>query len=139
VAEPVDFIATSLSPKVLLARRGALFPAVLSLRDLQRLRQNPAVAPAQQRVLQRTLWGRFSFLVLNVLLMVMALPFFLRPLPTGGMKPALNAVAICLGSWASAMFALQASPEALPPAVSAWLPVAVALPTAAILLTRVRT
>ena len=138
-AEPVDAIPSRLSPKVLLARRGALFPAVLSVRDLQRLRGNPAVVPAQRAVLKRTLWGRFSLVALNVLLLLMTLPYFLRPLPAGGIRPALQAVAVALGAWGGGMLTLQASPAALPPAVSAWLPVAVALPLAAWGLTRVRT
>ena len=136
--EAVDHLESPLSPKVLLARRGALLPAVLSLRDLQALQDNPAIDRERRRVLQRTLWARFSLAVLNVLLLLLALPYFLTPLPPGGMKPALQAAAVCLGTWASGILTLQVSPAALPPAVSAWLPVVLTLPVAAAMLTRIR-
>ncbi len=135
----VDEIATQLSPTALLARRASILPSVLSLRQLQTLSANQAVDTAQRLTITRTVWGRFSLMVLNVLLLVMALPFFLRRVPGDALKSAVTAAGLCLGAWGGGVMTLQASPQTLPPVVSAWLPVVIYLPVAAWLLTRVKT
>jgi lipopolysaccharide export LptBFGC system permease protein LptF len=134
-----EILQTKLTPAVLLARRATLFPAVLSLRELQTLQSNDAVDAKQRGVITRTIWGRFSLLVLNVLLLVMALPFFLRRLPGNPLMPSAQAAGLCVGAWAGGLIMLQASPEAVSPVVSAWLPVVIYLPISAILVTSIKT
>ncbi len=136
---PVDAIETTLSPMALLAQQTSVLPAVLSLRQLRALGQNPALDASQRGTHTRTVWGRFSLLVLNVLLLVMALPYFLRRVPGDVLKASVMAAGLCLGAWAGGVMTLQASPEQLPPVVSAWLPVVLYLPVAAWMLTRIRT
>ncbi len=135
----VEAIPTALSPTALLARQATILPSVLSLRDLQTLASNPTIDPERQRLITRTVQGRFSLMVLNVLLLVMALPYFLRRVPGDALKSAMLAAGLCIGAWGGGLLTLQASPQTLPPVVSAWLPVALYLPVAAWMLTRIKT
>ncbi|MEM7577937.1 MAG: LptF/LptG family permease [Planctomycetota bacterium] len=135
----VDRIPSQLSPTALLLRQATISPSVFSLRQLQDSASNPTIDPDQRRLITRTVQGRFSLLVLNVLLLVMALPYFLRRVPGDALKSAVMASGLCLGAWGGGLLTLQASPQTLPPVVSAWLPVALYLPVAAWMLTRIKT
>ncbi|MEM8782030.1 MAG: LptF/LptG family permease [Planctomycetota bacterium] len=135
----VESVSTQLSPTALLARQATILPSVLSLRQLQDLASNPTIESSQQSLITRTVQGRFSLMVLNVLLLVLALPYFLKRVPGDALRSAIMASGLCLGAWGGGVLTLQASPQTLPPVVSAWLPVAVNLPLAAWMLTRIRT
>ncbi|MEM1097842.1 MAG: LptF/LptG family permease [Planctomycetota bacterium] len=135
----VESVPSQMSPTVLLARRASLLRSVLPIRELQSLANNPTIEPDLQLLYTRTVQGRFSLMVLNVLLLVMALPYFLRRVPGDALKSAMVASGLCLGAWGGGLLTLQASPQTLPPVVSAWLPVALYLPVAAWMLTRIKT
>lgn len=138
----VESYTTGLSPTVLLARRNALFASLLSIRTLEGLVDNQAVSPAQRDKVSQIISSRFSLMVLNVLVLVMGLPFFLKRLPGDALTSALKAAGLCIGAWGGGLMMLQMSPGALPiggPALVAWLPVAIYLPVAAWLLQTVKT
>ncbi len=138
----VESYATGLSPTVLLARRNALFASLLSIRTLEGLVDNQAVSPAQRDKVAQIISSRFSLMVLNVLVLVMGLPFFLKRMPGDVLASALKAAGLCIGAWGGGLMMLQLSPGALPvggPALVAWLPVAFYLPVAAWLLQTVKT
>lgn len=138
----VNSFDTGLSPTVLLARRNALFASLLSIRTLEGLSDNQAVSPAQRDKVSQIISSRFSLMVLNVLVLVMGLPFFLKRLPGDTLGSALKAAGLCIGAWGGGLMMLQMSPGALPvggPALVAWLPVAFYLPVAAWLLQTVKT
>lgn len=128
---------TDLSPTVLLARRNALFASLLSIRTLEGLASNEAVSPAQRGRVMQIISSRFSLMVLNALVLVMGLPFFLKRLPGDVMRSSLRAAALCIGAWGGGLLMLQLSPGNLPvggPVLVAWLPVVIYLPVAAWLL-----
>ncbi|MEM6458760.1 MAG: LptF/LptG family permease [Planctomycetota bacterium] len=134
---PVSAYETGLSPTVLLARRDALFASLLSIRTLEALSDNVAVSPAQRDRVRQIVSGRFSLMALNVLVLVMGLPFFLKRLPGNTLSVSLRAAAVCIGAWGCGLLLQQLAPGALPfggPALVAWLPVALYLPVAAYLL-----
>ncbi|MEM1027997.1 MAG: LptF/LptG family permease [Planctomycetota bacterium] len=138
----VGSYSTGLSPTVLLARRDALFASLLSIRTLEGLSDNEAVSPAQRDKVSQIISSRFSLMVLNVLVLVMGLPFFLKRLPGDTLMSALKAAGLCIGAWGGGLMMLQMGPGALPvggPALVAWLPVAIYLPVAAYLLQTVKT
>jgi lipopolysaccharide export LptBFGC system permease protein LptF len=123
-----------LSPTVLLARRDALYASLLSIRTLERLDDSGAVDDSQRARIRRIISSRFSLMVLNVLILVMSLPFFLKRLPGDMLVSALRAAAVCLGAWGGGLLMLQLPGGLLPlggPAVVAWLPVVIYLPIAA--------
>ena len=136
---------TDLSPTVLQARQTATFANLLSIRELQELSKNRAIDGARRDKIQQVIWSRFSLMVLNALLLVMALPFFLSRVPGNTLVSSLRAAALCIGAWGGGLVMLQVSPGTLSlgglasPAVVAWLPVAIYLPVAAWQLTRIKT
>ncbi len=132
---------TGLSPTVLLARRDAMYANLLSIRTLEDLADNPAVSPAQRTKVTQVIWSRFSLMVLNVLVLVMGLPFFLKRVPGNTLASSLRAAGLCIGAWAGGLMLLQVSPSALPAGgavLTAWLPVIIYLPVAAWLLQTIK-
>ncbi len=142
---PVAAYDTDLSPTVLQARQAALFANLLSIRELQSLSSNRAVDAARRGKIQQVIWSRFSLMVLNALLLVMALPFFLSRVPGNTLVSSLRAAALCIGAWGGGLVMLQVSPATLPlgrfasPVLLAWVPVAMYLPVAAWQLSRIKT
>lgn len=132
---PLEFYETDLSPNALLARRAAIYSRLLSTRHLRALRDDPMV-PANQ-----ILHSRISILVVNVLVLVMGLPFFLLREPASMLAQTIKASGICLGAWSGALLVLNMdlSHNILPPASAAWMPVVVYLPGSAFLMQFVKT
>ncbi len=137
--EPVEFVTTELSPTVLLSKRASNYPSFLPMSQLQAMQQNPAVDIQQRRQITQVIWSRFSLLVLNVLVLVMGLPFFLLRSPANLLLQGIKAAGICLGAWGGGLVMLQVSTEMLPPVVAAWLPVVIYLPVSAFLMLLVET
>ena len=133
----VSAYETDLSPTVLLARRNALYAGLLSIRTLEGLADNEAVDPKQRSKVTQIISSRFSLMVLNVLVLVMGLPFFLKRVPGDTLVSSLRAAGLCIGAWGGGLMMLQLSPGTIPvggPVLVAWLPVAIYLPVAAWLL-----
>jgi len=135
---PVQFVPSALSPRVLMARRATMLPKFLSIRELHQMRDNPAVDARQRGKLTLNIWSRFSIQVVNVLILVMGLPFFLLRRPKNLMGQAVKAAGICVGAWGNGLVMLAIG-GGLPPVLVAWLPVVIYLPIATILLLRVET
>lgn len=136
--EEVTWLATGLNPEVLLARRAELYVRLLSMQQLRELQANPAVEPGMRAQITQSIWSRFSLLVLNMLVLVLGLPFFLLRGPANTVGQAVKATGLCLGVWAGGLVLLQSDPGQLPPVVSAWLPVVIVLPLASWGLSRIR-
>lgn len=145
VVRGVGAYDTDLSPTVLQARQTAMFANLLSIRELQGLSENRAIDATRRGKIKQVIWSRFSLMVLNALLLVMALPFFLSRVPGNTLVASLRAAGLCIGAWGGGLVMLQVGPGSLPlgglasPAVVAWLPVAMYLPVAAWQLSRIKT
>ncbi len=138
--ESVDFFSTGLSPDVLVAtRQSELYPWFLSMPELWRMQSNEAVEADQQLVIQRIIWGRLSLLVLNVLVLVLGLAFFLQLGQRNVFVQGILALLVCGSVWGGGLGLLMAGMVGLNPVATAWLPVVVALPLSAALLQLVRT
>lgn len=137
--EPVEFFATEMSPTVLMARRASIYPRLLSLSELQTMQHNPAVEPRHRDQITRIVWSRFSMLVMNVLILVMGLSFFLQLGQQNMLMQAMKAAGVCLGAWGGGLMMLQVGGGPLNPVAAAWLPVVIYLPVSAILLQGIRT
>lgn len=135
----VSFFATELSPTVLLARRASIYPRLLSLAELQAMQSNPALDPTSRDEITRIVWSRFSLMVMNVLIMVMGLAFFLQLGQANLLVQAMKAAGICLGAWGGGLMMLQVGAGWLNPVAAAWLPVVIYLPVSAVLLQAVKT
>lgn len=136
----VEFFATGLSPQVLTVRQqSGLYEWFLTMGDLQSLQSNPAVEPSKQNEITRILWGRFSLLVVNVLVLVMGLAFFLQVGRPNLLTQAVKAAGVCLPIWGGGLLILFTGAGGLNPVATAWLPVVLYLPVSAVLLQLVRT
>lgn len=136
IESPIDVVKTDVSPQVLMARRATIYPALLSMNELGRLMNNPVADTA--RIL-RIMHGRFSLMVVNILILVLCLPFFLTRVPGNPMVQAVKATVFGLGAWITCMGILNTPTDAINPVVMAWLPVVLLLPASAILLQRIKT
>ena len=132
----VLYFETTLSPQVLIANRAEIYPSLLPLTQLRRLRQSNALDPV---LVSRIMHQRFSMLVVNMLVLIMGLPFFLSREPTDLLKQAVRASALCLGAWGSSLVVLQISTTHLNPVASAWMPVVIYLPISVWLMQRIKT
>lgn len=135
-AEPVEFFQTDLSPQVLLANEEQLYPRLLSFSDLRQLASNTAINDGPIR---RIMHGRFSLLVLNVLVLVVGLPFFLIRGPVNTLQQGVLAAATVLSAWGLGVLVPEVAAVYLNPVASAWLPVVILLPASAVGLQFVRT
>jgi lipopolysaccharide export system permease protein len=138
-AQPQYVYQSDLSPEVLVSRRASNYPRFMSIRKLQQLQHNQALAGDLRSQIVQALWSRFSLLVLNVLVLVMALPFFLRRQPGSMLAQAVKAAGVVMGIWGGGLVMLQMPSTLFSPVVAAWLPVVICLPVAAILLQLIRT
>lgn len=137
VVRDESFYPTTLSPQVLLARRAAIYPRLLSMTELLQMsyvtnNQNDA------DTLHRIMHSRFSLMGMNLLILVLALPFYLNREPVNFMVQAVKAAGVCLGAWCNGLVLMQGG-AGLNPATAAWLPVVILLPIAAIFLFRIKT
>ncbi|MEM0914838.1 MAG: LptF/LptG family permease [Planctomycetota bacterium] len=130
---------TSLTPTVLRIRQATAYPFFLPITTLQEIAADPAVGAVQAQRLVRIVWSRFSLVVLNVLVLVMGLPFFLARGPINPLMQSIKCAGVCLGAWAGGIVALQGGGEVLNPIAGAWLPVLILLPMSAWLLSSVKT
>lgn len=137
--EEVTFFPTELSPTVLLARRASIYARLFSLEELQTVQDNPAIDASSREQITRIMWSRFSLAVMNVLIMVMGMSFFLQLGQGNLLMQAVQAAGVCLGAWGGGLLLLQAGAGWLNPVASAWLPVVIYLPVSAVLLQFVKT
>ncbi|MEQ9461605.1 MAG: LptF/LptG family permease [Phycisphaeraceae bacterium] len=131
--EPVEFYETELSPTLILARRKALFKRLLSMADLQTLEQSDALHPRERASVTQIIWGRFSLLVVNVLVVAIGLPLFLLRSPANLMSQSIKAALLCIGFWGAALVTIQTA-GGLNPVALAWLPTVLGLPLATMML-----
>lgn len=136
---PIDFLPSDLGPDVLMARFGRFFPRFLSLRDLEKLRDNPAIDSDNRRRLTQIIHGRFSTLVVGILIVVIGLPFFLLREPASLLVQSTKAAALCLGAWGCALLVGELNIGGIGPVTGAWLAFIVLLPVSVGRLLQVRT
>ncbi|MCG8521014.1 MAG: LptF/LptG family permease, partial [Pseudomonadales bacterium] len=130
----IDFFKTDLSPAVLKLRQNDMYRQLMSIGNLQAMRSNPALRSQDVEGVTRIIWSRFSLIILNVLVLVIGLPYFLTRIPGNMLKQGLKAAGACVGAWAGGVIVLQAGNSYLGPASAAWLPVIINLPISAYLL-----
>ena len=135
--KPVDRYDTELSPEVLITRQAAVYIRLQSLKDLEKMRRNEALTPAQRGRVTQVMWSRFTTLVMGVLIMLMALPFFLTRVPGNLLKSSAKAAGITIGAWAGGLVLVQVG--GLNPVTAALLPVILFVPISFYLITTIKT
>lgn len=124
----LTFYATELSPTVILARQAAIYSRLLPIRQLQQMQANEAIDASQRGRVTQVIWSRFTMLIVNALVLVMALRFFLLRAPANLLWQSIKACIMCLGAWAGSLVALQMPSVWFNPVAAAWIPVILLLP-----------
>jgi len=125
---PADLLKTDLDPTVLSLRRNMLQAHMLSLRQIGELLN---AGTFDQSALRRIAVGRFSSLVIALLVLVIALPFFAMREP----RPILGQAVLCAGLGLplllTAMIFIAIPVQTVTPTVGVLMPVIALLPIAA--------
>ncbi len=133
--EPEEFYQTTLTPSVLLSRRATNYPVLLSSVQLRELSQN--LAP-EDGPIRKIMHSRFSLMVVNMLVLVIGLPFFLVTDSGNPLRDGAKAAGVCIGAWGFGLVLLQVTATQFNPVMAAWLPVVILLPASAALLQTIR-
>lgn len=119
--------ATDLSPKAITARHYRLFAQMLSSDDLGRIAAAGAIDPGQA---DRMRLGRVGSVAVNLLVLAIAVPFFLQRGPANMLHMSVLCAATCVPAIIVSAVVMAAPITGLPPAVSVALPVAALIPAA---------
>ena len=135
--DAVDLFRTELSPDVMITRQAALFVRLQSINDLQEMRTNTALTPQQRGQIAQVMWGRFTTLVMGVLILLMGLPYFLTRVPGNMLVNSAKAAALTIGAWSAGLVLMQIG--GLNPVTTALLPVALYVPISFYLVSTIKT
>jgi len=130
---------TQLSPTVLVVRRASIFVRLLSIQQLTQMINSGVVDVSKVGQISQVIWGRFSLVAFNTLLLAMTLPFFMILRPPNMLLQAVKAAGVAIFAWGIGLGMLQILPGGVNPAMWAWLPVVFALPAAIGTMSMVRT
>ncbi len=134
---PVASFSTDLSPRVLVVRRYAEFAQMLSPAQIEELIATSDAVDVND--LARIRYGRYSTVLTNMLMLIMALPFFLMRVPGPLMRRSMLCAGSALGAMLGAFIGMEVDFEALPPAASVFFPVIVLIPIALASVTFIKT
>lgn len=139
----LDKFITDLDPTVLKLRRFEGYSYNLSTSQLSELiaryQSLPEAPISRIEALERIKFGRYSMVTVNLLAVVLCLPFFLRREPCNMVVQSLYASPIALCAISSGLIGATTAVPALPPLVSVFVPVLVMIPLCVAAVTSVRT
>lgn len=136
--EPVDRISSQLDPTGLLMRRHLEFRQMLNLRQLTELVQRESTRGIDE--LNRMRFGRFSQVLINILTLLITLPFFLIREPRNLLVQSVNCSAVGLTAQIGGAVGVSIGIPFVPAAASVFcIPLLVLLPLAVWRLIKVET
>lgn len=127
-ARPADRVGTDLSPTMLTMRRYGQVAGMLSLGQINEMLAWPDSRDAAS--LRRSSVSRFAVVLLNVLVLMIGLPFFLDRLPGGLFLKAIVCAGVVLPVYFTAAGIMLVPIPGLSPLLGSALPVLVLLPIA---------
>jgi lipopolysaccharide export system permease protein len=133
----LDFYATDISPQVLIVRRFAQFTAMLSIEQIREMLRTPGVTDSA--ALRRHLYSRFSSVLVNLLVMLIALPSFLLREPANLLFQSVMCAGMTIPAMIGAAIGMMVQLPGVTPAVSVFMPVLVLIPVALARITFVKT
>jgi lipopolysaccharide export LptBFGC system permease protein LptF len=126
--EPIASIATDLSPDALRARYFRGFAQLLSAAKISELAEEGGVSRSDAT---RLIGQRFAGACVNLLMLMVVLPFFLVREPQKMLRPSVICAAVAVPGLLGSFFLMSVEVPVLPAAVGVFLPVALLLPIAA--------
>ncbi|MDA1007505.1 MAG: LptF/LptG family permease [Planctomycetota bacterium] len=116
---------TNLSPSLLELRRSAVSSHMMSTATLARMHATKSIGPSMYR---QIIAARFGVLFVNLALLAVALPFTLRRIPDGLLKPAIQCAALTVPLGVVALGAMAVPNPWLGPALGIAVPIALLIP-----------
>lgn len=135
--ETVDQYRTELSPDVMIIRKAALYVRLQSINQLQVMRNNAALTPSQRARITQVMWGRFTTLVMGILILLMGLPYFLTRVPGNMLMKSAKAAGLTIGAWSAGLVLMQIG--GLNPVTTALLPIVLYVPISFYLVSTIKT
>lgn len=126
-AVAVEFAVTDLSARALTIRQYEQFAQMLSLKQLREMREEGGVS---QSAISRLTYMRLGSILVNLLVLIASLPFFLLREPANLLRQSILCALFAVPGTLGSFVAMTASLPGLPPAVNVFLPAAVLLPIA---------
>ena len=120
------FVETDLSPRILLMRRHGALAGMLSTVQIIDLLDGPETR--ESSALRRSLWSRFVAVIVNILMLLVALPFFLDRLPVGLVQRTVTCAAVVLPLYVVVAAAMLVPLPGLSPLLGVFLPLVILLP-----------
>lgn len=133
----VDVFQTDLSPDVLTMRQHRQYAAMLSMREIGQLMKSGQQEDTD--ILVRFWLARFTSVVVNMLLLVITLPFFLLREPSNLLKQSFLCASVAIPAMLGALIGLTVDLPGIQPAVEVFLPGLVLIPIALFQVTLIRT
>ena len=124
--EIIESIETDLSPRRLLMRRHGALAGMLSVAQINVLLDGPETRESDS--LRRSLWSRFVIIGVNILILLVALPFFLDRYPVGLVQRSVICAGVVLPLYITAAAFMLVPIPGLSPMVSAFVPLVLLLP-----------
>ncbi|MBI1335432.1 MAG: LptF/LptG family permease [Phycisphaera sp.] len=134
-----EYVATNLTPDRLLAKRAVIYPMFLSVAQLREMATIARDSRAESSKFLRIIHSRFSLIVVNLLILMLGLPFFVRCTTSNMLTDTVAAAGVCIGAWFMALVMSITVGSVLNPVAMAWLPVVILLPVSTAWLMRLRT
>jgi lipopolysaccharide export LptBFGC system permease protein LptF len=128
VGEPIDRWHTDLTPQVLTMRRFNEYATRLSLAQIRRMLGSPGVVNADALV--RYACARVATLLINMLVLLMALPWFLLRGPANLLRNSALCAAMAIPAMIGSLLSFAVAFPGIPPALGVFLPVLFLLPVA---------
>lgn len=123
----VEFALTDLSARALTIRQYEQFAQMLSLKQLREMREEGGVGAGE---ISRLTYLRLGSILVNLLVLIAALPFFLLREPANLLRQAILCALFAVPGTLGSLVAMTATLPGLPPAVNVFLPAAILLPIA---------
>ena len=137
VGHPVEYYPTDLTPRVLTMRRYREYATMLSLKQIREMIQTPGVVDTDALV--RFQFARFTTVLINMLILLIALPFYLLREPANLLRNSALCAAVTMPAMFGALVGFAVDLPGIPPGAGVFLPVLVLIPFAMFQLTLIKT
>lgn len=135
-SEPIALIESELSPRALLVKQYALYAQMLSLKQINEAERQGGF---DRDNLARFRYSRLAGVLVNLLVLLLALPDFLLREPANLLRQSILCAAISIPATLGAFVGMTVSLPGLSPAVAVFLPVIVLIPMVLARITGVKT
>jgi lipopolysaccharide export LptBFGC system permease protein LptF len=126
--ESIDLVPSDVTPQILTLRQYAQYASMLSLRQINEMMKSPDVVDTS--LLERYRYSRLATLCINMLMLVISLPFFLLREPANLLQQSVMCAATSVPAMVGAVIMLTLRLPGIPPALSVFLPPITLIPVA---------